>query len=155
MATLHTVVITVTVRIEIDVPAEDGFAYVSDFSKNVEWQSGITSTDWISNPPIRVGSTYRQVAEYKDTETIYEVTSIEPGRSITTESRQGATFPVTVTRTVDSLGESRCRITVDLIGHPRGFRRIMQPYVERVVRKSVEADYRRLKRHLESDDQDT
>jgi uncharacterized membrane protein len=143
-------VINVTVRTEINVPADEGFAYVSDFSKNVEWQVGIESTDWISDPPIRVGSTYRQVAEYRDTETIYEVTAIDPGRSITTESRDGATFPVSVTRTVDALGEARCRITVDLVGYPRGFRRVVQSYVERVVRRSIESDYRRLKRNLES-----
>jgi uncharacterized membrane protein len=142
-------VINVTVRTEINVPVDEGFAYLSDFSRNVEWQSGIKATDWISSPPIRVGSTYRQVAEYKDMETIYEITAIEPGRSITTESREGATFPVTVTRTVDSLGDSRCRITVDLTGRPRGIRRVVKPYVERVVRKSIESDYRRLKRHLE------
>lgn len=146
--------INVTLKTEINVPADEGFAYVSDFSRNVEWQSGIKATDWISAPPIRVGSTYRQVAEYKDMETVYEVTAIEPGRSITTESREGATFPVTVTRTVDSLGESRCRITVVLTGHPRGFRRVVQPYVGSVVRKSIESDYRRLKRHLESEPKD-
>jgi hypothetical protein len=143
-------VINVTVRTEIDVPADEAFAYVFDFSRNVEWQSGIALTEWTTDPPIRVGSTYRQVADYKDMETIYEVTGLDPGRSITTESRQGATFPVTVTRTVDTLGESRCRITVELVGDPRGFRRLVQPYVARVVHKSVSADYRRLKRHLES-----
>ena len=146
--------IAVTVRTEINVSADEALAYVFDFANNVEWQSGIKSTEWMTDPPIRVGSTYRQVAEYKDTETVYEVTAIEPARSITTESREGATFPVTVTRTVDPLGESRCRITVDLVGHPRGFRRLVQPYVAKVVHKSVAADYRRLKRHLESTTED-
>ena len=141
--------IKVTVKTEINVPAAEASAYVFDFSRNVEWQSGIASTEWTTGPPIRVGSTYRQVADFRDMETIYEVTALEPGRSITTESRRGATFPVTVTRTVDTLGESRCRITVDLIGHPRGFRRLVQPYVAKVIHKSVAADYRRLKRHLE------
>lgn len=131
------------------MPADRIFAYISDFSKNAEWQSGIASTTWVTAPPIRVGSTYRQVAEFKNTETMYEVTALEPGRSITVESRQGATFPVTVTRTVDSLGESRCRITVDLTGYPRRIRRLMQRYVATVVRKSIEADYRRLKQHFE------
>lgn len=143
--------IEMTIRTEIDVPAEEAFIYVTDFSNNAEWQSGIQSTDWTSPPPIRVGSTYEQLADYKDTLTGYEITAIEPGRSITTESREGATFPITVTRRVDSLGECRCRITVDLVGHPRGWRMLVKPLVVKMVRKSIEADYRRLKRMLEAD----
>ena len=142
--------IKLTVRTEIKVPAKETFLYVKDFSNNAKWQSGIKSTDWTSPPPIRVGSTYDQLADYKDTVTGYEIIAIEPGRSITTESRRGATFPITVTRRVDPLGPSRCRITVDLVGHPRGWRRFARPLVVTTVRKSIEADYRRLKRLLET-----
>jgi uncharacterized membrane protein len=142
-------VINVTIRTEINIPASAAFAYVADFSNNAAWQSGIESTEWTSPPPIRVGSTYDQVAEYKNTVTGYEITAIEPGRSITTESRKGATFPITVTRAVVPLGEARCRVTVDLVGYPRGFRRFAKPLVAKVVRDSIETDYRRLKRLLE------
>ena len=141
--------IKITIRTEINVPAKEAFVYVMDFSNNTEWQSGIQSTDWTSPPPIQVGSTYDQLADYKDTLTSFEITAIEPGRSITTESRRGATFPITVTRRVDPLGECRCRITVDLVGHPRGWRRFAKPLVVKMVRKSIEADYRRLKGLLE------
>lgn len=144
--------INVTIRTEIDVPAEVAFDYVADFSNNQAWQSGITSTEWTSAPPIRVGSTYEQVSDFKNMVTGYEVTAIEPGLSVTVESRDGATFPVTVTRTVVPLSDTRCRITVDLIGHPRGLRRLVKPLVVKVVRDSIEADYRRLKRQLEPAD---
>lgn len=142
--------IEVTVRTEIEVPAAEVFAYVADFSNNQAWQSGISSVEWTSPPPIGVGSTYDQVSDYKNMVTGYEITAIEPGCSITAESRQGATFPITVTRTVVPLSGTRCRITVDLIGHPRGFRRLVKPLVVKVVRDSIEADYRRLKRQLET-----
>ena len=143
--------IKLTIRTEIEVPVDEAFAYVSDFSKNVDWQSGLQSTTWTSPPPLRVGSTYDQLADYKDTLTSYEITAVEPGRSITAESRQGATFPITVTRRVDPLSDSRCRITVDLVGHPQGWRRFAKPLVVKMVRKSIDADYRRLKRLLEPD----
>ena len=145
--------INVTIRTEIDVPAEEAFEYVADFSNNESWQSGIQSTAWTSAPPIRVGSTYDQQLDYKNTVTGYEITAIEPGQSITTESREGATFPVTFTRAVVPLSATRCRITVDLIGHPRGFRRLVKPLVAKAVRDSIEADYRRLKRRLEHADE--
>jgi hypothetical protein len=147
-------VINIVIRTEVDVPAAEAFSYVADFSNNAAWQSGITSTEWTSPPPIQVGSTFDQHAEYKGTVTTYEITGIDQGRSITTESRQGATFPIVVTRKVDPLGESRCRITVDLVGYPRGFRRLIKPLLVRMVRKSIEADYRRLKRLLEPDEED-
>lgn len=141
--------INITIRTEVNIPAPAAYAYIADFSNNAAWQSGIESTEWSSPPPIRIGSTYDQVAEYKHTATRYEITAIDPGRSITAESRAGATIPITVTRTVVPLGEARCRVTVDLIGHPRGFRRLAKPFVAKVVRDSIESDYRRLKRLLE------
>ena len=143
--------IAVTIRTEIAVPADVAFAYVSDFSNNAAWQSGIESTTWTTPPPIRVGSIYDQVTDHKGAVTSHEITAIEPGRSITTESREGAAIPVTVTRTVESLGESRCRITVRLTAHPRGLRRLTKPLLRRVVRKSIASDYRRLKRLLEKE----
>ena len=146
--------ITVTIRTEIEVPAEEAFDYVADFSNNTVWQSGIQSTNWTSPPPIRVGSTYDQQLDYRNTVTSYEITAIESGQSITAESREGATFPVTVTRTVVPLSDTRCRITVDLVGYPRGFRRLVKPLVVKVVRDSIEADYRRLKRQLEASPED-
>ena len=146
--------INVTIRTEIEVPADEAFDYVADFSNNTVWQSGIQATDWTSPSPIRVGSTYDQQLDYRNTVTSYEITAIEPGQSITTESREGATFPVTVTRTVVPLSDTRCRITVDLVGYPRGFRRLVKPLVVKVVRDSIEADYRRLKRQLEARPED-
>ena len=146
--------INVTIRTEIDVPAAEAFDYVADFSNNESWQSGIQSTAWTSAPPIRVGSTYDQRLDNKDTVTSYEISAIEPGYSITAESREGATFPVTVTRTVVPLSATRCRITVDLVGYPRGLRRLVKPLVVKVVRDSIEADYRRLKRWLEHADEE-
>jgi len=144
--------ISITIRTEIDMPAAEAYAYVADFSNNQAWQSGIASTEWTSTPPIQVGSTYAQRLDHKDTVTSYEITAIEPGYSITAESREGATFPVTVTRSVVPLGDSRCRITVDLVGHPRGFRRLVKPLVVKFVRDSITADYRRLKHRLEHAD---
>lgn len=77
--------INVTIRTEISIPASAAFAFVADFSHNAAWQSGIESTEWASPPPIRVGSTCDKVAEYTHTVTGYEITAIEPGRSITTK----------------------------------------------------------------------
>jgi len=148
-------VIKVTARTEIGVPAAELFDYVADFSNNPDWQSGIQSTEWTSPPPIGVGSTYRQQIEYRDITTTYAVTAFEPGRSITSESQEGATIPTSVTRTVEPLGESHSRITVVLIGRPGGLRRLIKPFLVRMVRESVQSDYRRLKRLKETPSEGT
>lgn len=142
--------IRITTSIEVEAPADRVYSYMSDFTNNAAWQSGVESTEWTSAPPLRVGSTYDQTMEYKAIVTSYEITAIDPGLSITTESETGATIPTTVSRTVRSLHENRCRVTVDLVGRPRGLRRLSKPLLAGAVRKSVEADYRRLKRLLES-----
>jgi uncharacterized membrane protein len=143
--------IAVTISTEIALPAELVFAYVADFSNNAAWQSGIASVTWTTPPPIQVGSTYDQVTDHKQGVSSHEITAIEPGRSITTESREGAAIPVTVTRTVNPLNDTRCRVIVDLAAHPKAVRRLTKPLLRRVVRRSVASDYRRLKRLLEKD----
>ena len=105
--------IKVSTSLEIEAPAQDVFSYVSDFTKNSEWQSGVESTVWTSPPPLRVGSAYDQIIEYQGLVTSYTVTAIDEGRSITAESLAGATIPTTVTRSVRPLNEGRCRVTAD------------------------------------------
>lgn len=139
----------VTVTIEINVAPAAAFSYIADVSNHPSWQSGIQSTEWTSSPPIRVGSTYDQKLGYRDMVAGYKITAIDPGRSMTIESQEGATIPTSVTRTVEPLGEARCRIRVDLVVQTRGLRRIARPLLVRMTRKSVEADYRRLQRLLE------
>ena len=148
-------VFKVTITTEIEAPAEVVYAYLADLSNNSTWQSGIASTNWTSRPPIRVGSTYDQRMDYKDMVIAYEVTAIDPGRSITVESRHGATVPTTVTRTVHNLGESLSRVEVELEGELRSWRQITKPMVTRTIRRSVGADYRRLKEQLEAGDEAT
>ena len=146
--------ITITIKTEIDVPADEVFAFVADFSNNPAWQSGVETVDWTSPPPIQVGSTYDQTISFRNTVTGYQITAYEPGRSVTTVSGQGATIPTTVTRTVVPIGEDRCRVTVDLTAKPRLIRRLITPLLKKMIRDSVETDYRRLKRLLEEGEED-
>ncbi|MGI9645398.1 MAG: SRPBCC family protein [Ilumatobacteraceae bacterium] len=49
---------------EIARPAADVWAVVADFSRNTEWQGGMRSCEWITDPPIAVGSRYAQEASF-------------------------------------------------------------------------------------------
>lgn len=136
--------------VEIDRPAAEVFAVISDFSRNPEWQRGMRSAHWTSEPPIRVGSTYEQVASFlgRDVVTTFEVVAHEAGRSTTIESRQSS-FPITVTRAVEPLGPDRSRASAHIIGEPGRFFRLFGPLLGLIAERSVRRDYERLRQLLE------
>lgn len=138
--------------LDIDRPSGEVFAVISDFSRNPEWQRGMKSAYWTSDPPIRVGSTYQQVARFlgRDVVTNFEVVSFEPGRSITIKSRESS-FPITVTRSVEPLGPDRTRVSAEIFGEPGRFFRLFGPLLRVMAERSVRGDYARLRRLLEAD----
>jgi hypothetical protein len=68
---------------------------------------------------------------------------------VTISSREGSSFPLTVTRQVEPLGAARCRVTEAVDSDPSGFYRIAQPVLRLLVRRSIQRDYQRLKALLE------
>ena len=136
-----------THSVEIDCPADEAFATIADFENNPRWQGGMKSCRWTSEQTGVVGATYEQEAEFvgRRIVTSFVVTELEPGRRISIESTK-STFPIQVTRTVDPLGERRCRVTAHVRGQPPRLMALMSPMVKRSIRK----DYERLKCMLEA-----
>jgi hypothetical protein len=85
----------------------------------------------------------------REVETTFEVVGYEPGQSITIESRSSS-FPIRVTRSVESLTGGRSRVTADVSGEPGRFFRLFGPLLARIAERSVRRDYRRLRDLLES-----
>ena len=141
----------ITVQVEIDAPGAAVFAYIADLTNNPEWQSGVTSAQWDAGGPQEPGASCRQTMD-DGSVVVYRVVALHPGRSITVEPEPGSTLATKVTRTVQVLNESRCRVRMDLVGRIRGWRLLIRPLVIRLIRSSIEADYRRMKRLLEGDE---
>lgn len=144
---------TATVTIDIDRPAGDVFDYLADMSNNPAWQRGQQRCVWTSEPPLRAGSTYDQEARFlgRTIASSFEVTEFEPGRRIRIVTT-GGTMPIDVTRTVEPLNEGRCRVRAEVRGEPPAAMRLLGPLLDRMVTRSVEGDYRRLRQHLETRD---
>ena len=138
----------IDVQVEMALPGEDVFAYLADLTNNPDWQSGVESTELVSGHADVVGATYEQVLD-DGNKTQYVVTNIEPGRSITMRTEGRATVDATIIRTVQKLSDRRCRVRMELIGRVRGWRWIITPLLRRMIRSSIAADYRRLRRLLE------
>lgn len=140
----------VTVTKDIDRPAGEIFAFVSNFENNPRWQQGMRSCRWTSPPPHGVGSTYDQVARFlgKDIVSSFEVLEHDPRRRVKITSTAGP-FPITETRVVAPRGERGATVTAIVEGDASGFFRLAGPLLRLFVERSVRGDYTRLKYLLE------
>ena len=142
-------------RRDIDRPAAEVFAFVSDSSNNPRWQKGQLSCVWTSPPPIGVGSTYDQEARFlgRLVRNTFEVIEYQAGHAITIRSVEGS-FPITVRRTVEPLSPKQSRVSAEISGEPGSIFSVAGPLLRRFAQRSVDADYDRLKLLLDSGDVD-
>ena len=142
----------VTVEVDIERPADEVFAYLEDAENNPKWIPNMRSCRWTTLRPIGLGSRYEQVSRFlgRDVHTNFEVTRHEPGRLITIESREGSSFPITVTRSVERRGEAACHAREDTEGDASGFYSIAEPLMRPMVVRNIRRIYRNLKTMMES-----
>ena len=143
--------IRVTADVEIERPSEAVFEYLANFENNPHWQRGMREARFTSEPPLRVGSTYDQVARFLGRRIVssFEVVEFDPGRSITIAT-VASSFPIRVTRRVEPLESGRSRVTAEISGDASGFFRLATPLLRLVVQRSVNRDYAQLKQILEA-----
>jgi hypothetical protein len=129
----------------IQRPADEVAEFFFDATNNPLWQKGMRRCEWTSPGPITVGSAYVQEASFmgRTISSRFEVTEHDPGRSITIRTIE-STFPIEVTRTVDPIDDSACRVTVRISGGPEGALRLLSPITRWMAQRSVDADYTRL-----------
>lgn len=144
-------VIEVTVRIDVDVPPDDAFAFWSDWTNNPRWQQGMERCEWTSEPPLRVGSTYDQHARMLGRPIVssFQVVEHEPDRHLRIVTTQ-STLPLDISRTVTAREDGGSTLTAVIRGEPQGPMRLLNPLMRRMVERNVTADYARLKALLES-----
>ena len=133
-------------------PADEVAEFFFDATNNPNWQKGMVSCEWLSEPPIGVGSTYLQLARFmgRDVRSTFVVTDFEPGHMIRIETIE-STFPIQVARRVEPIDESSCRVTANITGGPdKGVMKMLSPLMAGRAQKSVDADYDRLVQLLES-----
>lgn len=142
----------VEVTSEVDVACAPAVAFetIADMSRNPEWQNGMRSCVWISEPPIGVGSTYDQEAAFlgRTITTSFRVEEfVEPERIRIVST--ASTFPLDITRTVEPTADG-CRIRAVVKGEPGRMFVVVGPLMRWMVGHSVRGDYARLKALLES-----
>jgi len=138
--------------VEVERSAEDAFAYIDQLDRHGEWQQEIVSARVETEGPVRVGTRAVEVRKVPggEREFIYEITAHDPPRRASFRGLNGPVRPVG-TVTVESLGPSRSRVTIDLGFEGHGIGKLLIPLVVmRDARKRVPANQQRLKERLEA-----
>jgi hypothetical protein len=148
------VAVDVITRIDIDRPID----VVSGFASNPDnaplWYVNIKSVEWESAPPLRVGSRVAFVAHFlgRRLAYTYEVIVSEPASRLVMRTSQGP-FPMETSYEWRSAGPSRTTMTLRNRGVPRGFSKLLQPFMALAMRRANRADLARLKMILEREPQ--
>ncbi len=142
----------VEIQIVIERPVEDVFAYITNFENNPQWQNGMVSCTFTSEPPVGEGSRYTQVAEFalRRIESKFVVTKFVPNERVEFETTE-STFPIQVVRAVKPISNGT-QVEAIISGKPSGLIKLFAPLTNWMMRRSIQADYQRLKELLESGD---
>jgi hypothetical protein len=142
--------VDVFTRIEIARPRSAVAAYASDVMNAPEWYANISVVEWVTPPPLAVGSRVAFVASFlgRRLAYTYEIRELVPGERLVMSTEEGP-FPMETTYTwVDAEGGGT-RMTLRNRGEPMGFKRVGAPVIARAIRRANQKDLTRLKGILE------
>jgi uncharacterized protein YndB with AHSA1/START domain len=142
--------VDVTTQVEIDRPRAEVAAFASDLDRTTQWYRNITSVDWQTPRPARVGSRVAFQARFlgRRLAYTYEVRELVPGERLVMGTRQGP-FPMETTYTWEDTPSGGTRMTLRNRGEPAGFGRLAGPMTAAAMRRANRGDLRALKAILE------
>jgi uncharacterized membrane protein len=125
-------------------------AFAGDPENAPSWYKNIKSVEWLSQPPLRVGSKMAFVAEFlgRRLSYTYEVVELEPNRKLVMRTAEGP-FPMETTYEWEPAHPGVTRMTLRNRGSPSGFKSIAAPVMSMAIRRANEKDLRSLKQLLE------
>ena len=144
---------SVDVQVECTIarPVDVVAAFAGDPSTAPYWYANITSVQWVTRPPLDVGSRMDFVARFlgRRLAYTYEVVELDPGRLLVMRTADGP-FPMETTYTWVARGERETTMRLRNRGAPSGFSRVAAPAVSQAMRRAMTKDLARLKHLLES-----
>jgi hypothetical protein len=142
--------VDVQVETVIGRPVPEVAAFAGDPTNAPEWYANIQRIDWLTAPPVEVGSRMVFEARFLGRELAYtyEVVELEPASRLVMRTADGP-FPMETTYTWEPAGEGATRMTLRNRGNPSGFGGLAAPLMERAMRRATSGDLARLKRLLE------
>ena len=142
--------VDVTTEIEIDLPRAQVAAYAADPDNATAWYQKIRSVEWQTQPPLAVGSRMAFVAQFlgRRLAYTYEVAELDPATRLVMRTADGP-FPMETTYTWASTPSGTTTMTLRNRGEPRGFSKLVAPFMATAMRRANRKDLARLKGVLE------
>ena len=124
--------------------------YAADPTNAPEWYDNIESVEWITVPPVEVGSRMAFVARFMGRRLAYtyEVVELLPGERLVMRTAEGP-FPMETTYTWVPTADGYTRMTLRSRGEPTGFFRLVAPIMAPVMRRANNKDLDKLKTILQ------
>ena len=146
------VAVDVRTDIVIDRPCDEVAVYAADPSNAPAWYGNIDAVEWLTPPPVEVGSRLSFVAHVLGSELAYtyEVTELVPGERLVMRMQEGA-FPMETTYTWQALDDDRTKMTVRNAGEPNTYGRMSTPLMTAAMRRASGKDLATLKKVLEDE----
>ena len=143
--------VDVQTDIVIDRPCAEVAAYAADPSHAPDWYVNIDSVEWLTEPPVRVGSRLAFVARFlgRRLAYTYEIIELVPGQRLVMRTAEGP-FPMETTYTWLPESGNRTLMTLRNRGEPAGFSTLAAPFMSRAMRRANRKDLAALKAILES-----
>lgn len=142
--------VDVVSEVVIDRPIAEVAAYAGDPSHAPEWYVNIESMEWLTPPPLRVGSRVAFVAHFlgRRLAYTYEMVELVPGERLVMRTAEGP-FPMETTYLWQPQGEGRTRMVLRNRGEPSGFATVAAPVLAAAMRRANRKDLASLKSLLE------
>ncbi len=143
--------VDVTTQQKISKPIDIVAAYAADPSNACEWYVNIEAVEWITPPPLKVGSQVAFVARFlgRRLAYTYEIVDFAPGDRLVMRTAQGP-FPMETTYRWTSADDDTTTMTLRNSGQPAGFSKLFAPFVAQAMRRANRKDLATLRRLLES-----
>jgi len=142
----------VTAAVRIEAPADDVAAVEFDPARDPEWIGGVDRIEWISPPPLAVGSQVRRIGGFmgRPIEWVMRVEALEPARRAAMHALKSP-FPMDVDYQLEPIDGGRAtRASIRIRGEGRGMYGLPGWLMGPMVRRSVAGDLKRLKRIVEA-----
>jgi uncharacterized membrane protein len=153
-AIIPLVVTLMQVDVISDIEIRRPVSVVADYVINPEnapsWYVNIKSVEWVTTPPVEVGSRIAFVAQFlgRRIEYVYEVAEVILNQRLVMRTAQGP-FPMETTYTFEPTADGGTRMLLRNRGTPSGFSWLIAPLMSWAVRSANRKDLVTLKRLLE------